>query len=261
MPKTIIEIYGTACIYEWGVLPEEQKEMLKTGSISEDYFYELSDEVLSENTETSFLFDSCIYEIQVNGEAIELDETNMLKALEKPKQFVTGEKGDYFLLKETEVEGFLLSYEIDESFDPAKLEFHSTSHPLGDTNHTIKVLAFEYVGAEEEYGNPDGFASLQLLGPEGFSQSVEIAYSDSEFEIQEIHSTGTVTSLICYCESQERALVVSEWFSDWDFDVEEKFSTDNWVVVLKGAKDELESAIDVARNNKREMGRIEFVWE
>ena len=210
MSNNIIEIYGTACIYEWGVVSDDQKEILLKGTISEDEFDDLSDEVLSENTETSFLFDTCAYEIQIDGEAVELDESNMMKALKEPIQFASGSKGDFFLVKKTELEGFLLSYELDEAYDPSKLEFHSTEHSLGNTNHTVEVLDFEYVGAEREYGNPDGFASLHLIGPDGFSQSVEIEDLDIGFDIEEVDEEESVERVFTF---DDRAVFLR--YKDW----------------------------------------------
>ena len=109
---------------------------------------------------------------------------------------------------------------------------------------------------EQDFGEAHGFSSMQLIGPNGFTKDIDLDFD--EFGEAEQVGLDDQASLACKCESLERAQAVSHWFADWDVGVIEEFSSDSWVVLLTGNKEELECARDVARNNRGELGVIKF---
>ena len=180
-----LEIYGWLLETSWGVVPSDQVDDLIAAIKSESFDRDDFEDILDENNETGIGTDLDI-EILFNNERKTFDPSDFEEEVSEPVVIEDEAENKFFLIEETASKGLVYQCDIEDDYDPDKLEVWFYHYNLGNSGRAIEVMQIEYDGLDCEDRNTEvKVYDVKLLKPDGELHESEAALAN-EFEIFEV---------------------------------------------------------------------------
>ena len=174
-----LEIYGWLLETSWGLVPKDQVNDVIAAIESDSFDRDDFEDILGENNETGIGTDLDI-EIIFNNERKPFDPNDYEEEISEPVVIEDEVENQFFLIEEMASKGLIYQCEVEEDYDPEKLEVWFYHYNLGNTGRAIEVMQIEYDGLDSEDTNTEvKVYDVKLLKPDGELHESETTLADN----------------------------------------------------------------------------------